>query len=141
LALEATEKQVIRLLSADTLQERDIALLATHLKLWCTLISMRTWTSNLGKILGHVSRRKNQPLLDVPVPNLATNVTKKILSHGTRKTKPASSWSVLYDRAVLASLHELSAVPVDEAPQASEVFLAIYLSLSHENRSSSSLVD
>ena len=80
-------------------------------------------------------------LLDVPVPKLATVITKKVLFHGARKTKSASSWSMLYDRIVLASLSELSTVSVDEAPRASEIFLGIYLSLSHENRSSSSLID
>ena len=80
-------------------------------------------------------------LLDVPVPKLAAVVTKKVLFHGAQKTEPASSWSILCDRIVLASLSELSTVSVDEAPQASEMFLGVYLSLSHENRSPGSSIE
>jgi len=79
-------------------------------------------------------------LLDVLVPKLAALVTKKVLFHGAQKTESASSWPILYDRIVLASLSELSTVSVDEAPQASEIFLGVYLSLSHENRSPGSLI-
>ena len=80
------------------------------------------------------------PLLDVSVPRLAAAVTKKLLSRGVQKTESVSPWSTLYNRAVLVSLSELSTVSVDEAPQASEVFLAIYLSLSHANGPSGSFV-
>ena len=80
-------------------------------------------------------------LLDVPVPKLTTVVTKKVLFHRARKNESASSWSILYNRAVLASLSELSTASVDEAPQASDIFLGIYLSLSHENRSPGALID
>jgi hypothetical protein len=118
--------------STNTLQERDITLMATHLKLWCTLFSLRTWISDIGKIRGDVSRAISPPLLDVLMPKLAAVVTRKILS--CRKTEPHSSWSTLYNRIVLVSLSELSTVSTDEAPQASEGFLAIYLSLSHANR-------
>ena len=76
------------------------------------------------------------PLLDDPVPKLATVVTKKIISYGVRKAKSVSLWSALYNRAILVSLLELSIISVDESSQASEIFLAIYLSLSHANRSS-----
>lgn len=73
------------------------------------------------------------PLLDVPVPKLAAIITEKILSYGTTELT-----STLCDRAILVSLSELATVSVDEAPQASETFLAIYLSLVHENRAPSS---
>jgi len=73
----------------------------------------------------------SNPLLDVPVPRLATVVTKKILSFG--KSESASSWSTLHNHAVLMSLSELSTVSADEAPQASDIFLAIYLSHTHAN--------
>ena len=41
--------------------------------------------------------------------------------------------STLYNRAILVSLSELSTVSAYEADQASEIFLAIYLSLTHVN--------
>jgi len=81
----------------------------------------------------------SNPLLDNPVPRLAAVVTKKILPY--RKSEPASSWSTLCNRAVLVSLSELSTVSVDEAPQASEGFLAIYLSLIRRNMAPGSLID
>lgn len=139
LVRDATEEQIIRLASTDTLQERDIILLATYLKLWCTLFSLRTWISDIGKICGDVSRAISNPLLDILMPKLAAVVTKKILPY--RKTEPHSSWSTLYNRVVLVSLSELSTVSTDEAPQASEGFLAIYLSLSHANRASGSSIE
>lgn len=78
---------------------------------------------------------------DVSVPRLGTIVAKKILSYGIRKIEPVSPWSTLYDRAILVSLSELSIVSVDEAPQASEIFLAIYLSLTRPNRTIGSSIE
>ncbi|KAF9647481.1 hypothetical protein BDM02DRAFT_3187912 [Thelephora ganbajun] len=115
-ALDATERAIICSICTDTLQERDVTLLATHLKLWRTLISLGAWISDI----------------DVPVPKLAVIVAKKILSY--RKTESALSWLTLYNHAILVSLSELSTVSAGEAPKASEVFLAIYVSLSHGNR-------
>ena len=60
-ALEATEKQVVRLTSADTLLESDIAHLDTHLKLWCTLISLRIWASNTGGIRDDIFGSETHP--------------------------------------------------------------------------------
>lgn len=80
-------------------------------------------------------------LLGVPVPELAAVVTKKIVSPGIRKTEPAPLWSALYHRTMLVSLSELSVVSVGEAPQASEIFLSLYLSLSHADRPHGPLID
>ena len=78
----------------------------------------------------------SNPLLDVLIPKLATTITKKILSCG--KTESAST---LYNRAILVSLSELSTVPADEASQASEIFLAIYLSFTHADRAPGLSID
>lgn len=63
-------------------------------------------------------------------------VTKKILTYGNTGTAPT-----LYNLAVLVSLSELSIVSADEASQASELFLAVYLSLSRVNRALGSSAD
>jgi hypothetical protein len=77
------------------------------------------------------------PSSDLPIPRLAVVVTKAILSF--EKAEPASSWSTLHNRAALVSLSELSTVSADEAQQASEIFLTIYLSLCHVNKAAGSL--
>lgn len=135
-ALDATEKAVTRFTSTGTLQERDIALLITQLRLWCTLISLRAWISGIGKTYVGVSRNRTNPPLDIPVPKLAPIVTKKILSYGKTGTTQA-----LYNLTLLVSLSELSTASAGEAPRASELFLAVYLSLSRGDRALGSSVD
>ena len=135
-ALDATGKVVTRFTSIGTLQERDITLLITHLRLWCTLISSRDWISGIGKTCVGISRNRIKPPLDIPVPKLAAIVTKTILSYGKTGTTPA-----LYNLTVLVSLSELSTASADEAPQASELFLAVYLSLSRADRVFGSSID
>lgn len=60
-ALDATEQQIVHSTSTNTFQESDIAPLVIHLKLWCTLISLRIWISDIGKIHGNVFRTNVQP--------------------------------------------------------------------------------
>lgn len=107
-----------------------------NLKLWCTLISFRTWVSAFGKIHNNLLRSGIHPPLDDPMPRLAAVVTK-IIFFG--KTEPASSWSTLRSCAALASLSELSTISAEEAQEASEIFLATYLSLCNANEAAGSL--
>lgn len=89
----------------------------------------------MGEICGNVSGSNVHPPQDISVPRLGT-VVAKILA--VRKAEPTPSWIALHDRAILLSLSELSTVSVDEALQASDTFILIYLSLSYVNRTSGS---
>jgi len=61
-ALNVTERAIVRSTSTDGRQEEDIAPLVVNLKLWCVLISLRTWISNIGKIHVEAFRNNFQPV-------------------------------------------------------------------------------
>lgn len=75
--LGATERAIVLLTSTDTLQERDVAPLVTHLKSWCTLISLRAWMSGIGKIRVSVLGNDIKPPTRCPSPKAGVSRHKE----------------------------------------------------------------